>query len=619
MSVSPSFKDLEEYGLVGNLETCALIGRDGSVDWLCFPWLESSPVFAALLDCERGGYFTITPATKFDSLQVYEGDTNILRTTFSTPLGSAAITDFMPVKGVEREGRVRALYRRVEGLNGETRMEVSFRPRFNYGSASPRMEQKKRWLQASWDDQRLFLHSAVPMHVADGCASAVFKIPAGKVFWFVVQYGARYPLTRRSCEEILGRTRDYWAAWAHKHAHSESVTHRLWHTLAVRSGLVLKLLANPDTGAIAAASTTSLPECPGGTRNWDYRYAWIRDSSYTSQALYHLGYEEEAREFRRWVMEKAARWDDPSHIPILYPLHGEKDLTERISDNLSGYRGAGPVRIGNDAQNQVQLDIYGELVNAIYETTRYGDEISAETWGIVCKLADYVCSAWEQPDRGIWEVRHEPQQFVHSKVMCWVALDRALRMVEHCRFETPVDRWAKTRDTIHAAVIERGFDGENNTFVREFDGRTLDAATLQIPLMGFLPADDPRVIGTIDAVLTRLTTPEGLVFRYEGEDGLPGREGAFFLCSFWLINALTLAGRLEEAEELFAKVLKFVSPLGLLSEEVDPQTGKQLGNFPQAFSHIGLINSALYLGIAGGKEHKRPAPFGLGSQPYAVF
>jgi GH15 family glucan-1,4-alpha-glucosidase len=390
----------------------------------------------------------------------------------------------------------------------------------------------------------------------------------------------------------------------------------IWHDIIARSGLVLKLLANPDSGAIAASATTSLPECTGGVRNWDYRYAWIRDSSYTIQALFHLEHIQESQDYIRWISSIIKQDRHPSDIHIMYPIHKDVDMKEQMLDYLSGYRQSSPVRIGNAAYNQKQLDIYGDLINAIYDTTRYGKDISDETWEFIKDFVDYICEVWNTKDRGIWEIRDESRHYVHSKLMCWVAVDRGLKIAILKDTET-IGKWEKTKEEIKTAILEKGFNKEMNSFVQSFDSNALDATTLLIPILGLLPFDDPRVQSTIDAVMKNLMTENGLVYRYKNEDGLPGDEGCFALCSFWLVDSLALSGRLAEAIEIFVNVLQLISPLGLLSEEIDPETGKMLGNFPQAFSHIGLINSALYIGIARGREHKGPKPQGFKhSVPY---
>jgi len=606
-----SYKDFEEYGMIGSLKTCALVGRDGSIDWLCLPELGSPSVFASILDSERGGRFQIKPSAGYESVQSYHGDTNILKTAFTTSLGKTVLTDFMEVdKGGSGNEHVPALYRKVECVNGETELEVVFAPGFDYARKTPEYDISDDGVTAKSGDKTLFLRAPCAFKVRGTAATAALKLSKGDHAWFVVRYKGTKKESEETCEQVLVRTKEYWSGWAHRCRNSSPVLKGPQHHLFVRSGLILKMLSNPDTGAIAAAPTASLPERIGGVRNWDYRYTWIRDASFTTQALFHLGHVEEARGFQSWI-ERIIQHDDPSKMQIMYGLHGEKDLTESTLDNLSGYRGSSPVRIGNGAARQKQLDIYGELVNGIYDTSRYGADISGKTWDFVRSIVDYVCDAWNTEDCGIWEVRGGLRHFVYSKIMCWVAVDRGIRIAGSIKADYPDDRWNKARDDIKKAVLEKGFSEKLNSFVQSFGSEDLDATSLLIPVMGFLPADDPKVLGTIEATLKYLTTEEGLVYRYKGEDGLPGSEGHFILCSFWLVKALSLAGKLDKAEEVFNNMLKYVSPLGLLSEEIDTETGKQIGNFPQAFSHLGLINAALYLGISRGKEHTGPRPMGM--------
>jgi GH15 family glucan-1,4-alpha-glucosidase len=606
-----AYKNLEDYGIIGNLETCALVAKDGSIDWLCFPHLDSPSVFGALLDAERGGFFSIRPSTKYDSLQSYARDTNILQTTFSTPLGCAVVTDFMPVKGVNDAIPLSTVFRKVECIKGMVKLAVSIRPRFNYAAAIPDVEPAESGLVFRQQDSYLFFQSPVPMFVHDGGAGGSVMLQEDESLWFTLQYNHNEPLQPKLCDRAVTGVKKFWQEWAHTCARETCVIDDPWHHLAVRSGLVLKLLSNPDSGAIAAAATTSLPEMIGGVRNWDYRYSWIRDASFTNQALFHLGHVTEARDFRNWLIRIAEEAGTPSRIMTMYPLRGKKVLEEEELDHLSGYEGSRPVRIGNAAAKQRQLDIFGEMMNAVYDTSRHGEEISPERWEIFRNIIDYVRKVWNTKDSGIWEVRGAARHFVYSKLMCWVALDRGIRLAEEKRFEAPLKDWKTTREQIKAAILEKGFSKKLDSFVQSFGSENIDATGLLISPMGLLPHNDPRVLGTIDAALKRLIDGNGLMRRYEGDDGLPAGEGCFILCSFWLIKALVLAERTEEAEKIFAGVLGYISPLGLLSEEVEPQSGRLIGNFPQAFSHVGVINSSLYLGIARGRKYEGPQPVGM--------
>lgn len=605
------YKDIEDYGIIGNLETCALVGDEGSIDWLCLPYLESPSVFAAILDNERGGHFAIQPVSKFHSFQAYIRHTNILRTTFNTPFGMVAITDFMPVIG-DDSPRYRSIYRKVECIEGHSRLKLDFKPRFNYARNIPDFQLIEEGIICTYENEKLVLNTKIPLKIEDNTVKGQFDMVKNDKLWFALHYERpdENSFDYEYCDSKLELTKRYWQDWTNKWP-KICILRGIWRDTIIRSGLVLKLLANPHNGAIAAAVTTSLPESIGGVRNWDYRYAWIRDSAYTIQALFHLEHIEESDDFMRWVNNLLKQDSHPSNIRIMYPIHQDVDLDEKILEHLSGYRNSSPVRIGNDAYHQTQLDIYGELINAIYDTARYGRNISNEVWDLVKNLVDYVCEVWNTKDRGIWEIRDEPRHYVHSKLMCWVGVDRGLKIAARKEPEASFSKWEKTREEIKTAILENGFNEEINSFVQYFGSNAIDATSVLIPQMGLLPYDDPRIQSTINAVMENLMTDRGFLYRYKNEDGLPGDEGCFALCSFWLVDSLTLSGRSDEAEEIFVNVLQQISPLGLLSEEIDPVTKKQLGNFPQAFSHIGLINSALYISIAKGCEHKGPRPQGV--------
>ncbi len=606
------YKKIEQYGLIGNLETCALVGDDGSIDWLCTPHLESPSVFAAILDAEKGGKFCIQPVGRYSSKQSYIERTNVLETKFTTDSGTAALTDFMtPVYELtELTGKPRSLFRKVECITGRIEMKVEYSPRFDYARTVPIIENLHGGILARGGNQELFLFSGKQLRADAREVRSTFNLHKGDILWFVLSYDKMHTFSPRECEELLQRTIQYWQEWAHECEIEKCVFNGPWHDQVVRSGLVLKLLTHPATGAIAAAPTTSLPEEIGGVRNWDYRYSWIRDSSFTAQALYDLGHKNEALEFFHWFHRICALKKHPSEIQIMYGLHGDMDLTEEILGHLSGYMDSRPVRVGNGAAKQKQLDIYGELIEAFFETYRYEKGIPGDLWKIIWQITDYVCEVWNTPDYGIWEVRCEPKHFTHSKLMCWVAIDRSLRMAKYCGFDAPVRKWKKTRDEIRDAILKYGFNQKLNSFVQDFDSTYLDATALLIPIHEFLPPDDPKVQGTIDAIKSNLSQ-NGLIYRYNGEDGLPGGEGTFLLCTFWLVDVLALSGRIDEAEELYQSVLKHISPLGLFAEEFDAVNQKHLGNYPQGFSHIGLINSALYIGKAKGLQQIGPEPLGM--------
>ncbi|WP_276255565.1 glycoside hydrolase family 15 protein [Halomontanus rarus] len=631
------YKRIEEYGAIGNGRTVALVGRDGSIDWCCLPHVESPSVFAALLDADRGGRFAVEPAGSYESVQRYVDRTNVLQTQFQTASGRGTVTDFVPVAaaGESDAPTPSAIYRKVACEHGALEFHVEFEPRFDYARDVPLVEVareedcdgERTTVVATGDDDRLTLSTssasagAVPFRASAHAAEATVSLAAGDERWLVLGDDDRISGAPSAHQRTLEAVVDYWRGWVHEcdatsetGAESESNSNcpvgGPWHDLAVRSALVLKLLIHDETGAVAAAPTTSLPEVVGGVRNWDYRYNWIRDAAFTVRALYELDHVEEARSYFRLCLDHC-RDHDPADVPPVYGLHGENDLEERVLDHLRGYRDSAPVRVGNAAKNQRQLDVYGELILAIAETIRYGETIEADDWDVMRGMIDYVCEAWDEPDAGIWEVRSDPQHFVYSKLMCWTALDRGIEIAAETEFDAPFDRWRRCRADVREAILDRGFSETANSFVRAFDDEDrLDATSLLVPIVGFLPPDDARVRGTIDATIDRLATDDGLVFRYEGDDGLPGEEGAFVVCSFWLINALALAGRTDEATDYFRDVLDYASPLGLFAQDVDPESGEHRGNFPQAFSHIGLLNSTLYLGALNESNDGIPAPLG---------
>ncbi|MEE8401399.1 MAG: glycoside hydrolase family 15 protein [Candidatus Hydrothermarchaeaceae archaeon] len=606
------FKKLEDYGIIGSLDTCALVGKDGSIDWCCFPHIESPSIFAGILDINKGGHFVVQPKGSFNSRQNYIKNTNILETEFRTSSGRVTLTDFMPMRRGHEAGihELQAIYRKIAGAEGQVKMEVDFSPRFDYARSKTTLEATEWGILARGENDKACITSPFKLKTSRESAFGSFTAKEGEDVWMVLQYGIDIAIDPKVCEEALKNTIGYWTDWVHNCQSSKCIFGGPLHDLIVRSGLVLKLLTHHETGAICAAPTTSLPEEIGGTRNWDYRFNWVRDSAFTVQALYNLGHIDEAKKYLKWFMDICKGAHEPHEIQIMYGLHGEQDLEEKELGHLSGYRNSRPVRIGNGAAKQKQLDIYGELLNAFYGLTQYGEDITEDDWDYIVKIVDYVCNVWDTKDSGIWEARSGPKHYVYSKLMCWVAVDRGIKIAKSGKFDVPLKRWKDSRDKIKNTLLKKGFSKKLNSFVQSFDSEILDATSLLIPMEGLLGFDDPRVQATIDATIEGLTSEEGLVFRYKGEDGLPGKEGAFTLCTFWLVNALTLSGRILEAEKIFKSVLKHASPLGLFSEEIDPETGAQLGNFPQAFSHIGLINSALYLGKAKGGAQMGPSLLG---------
>ncbi|MFW6384837.1 MAG: glycoside hydrolase family 15 protein [Halodesulfurarchaeum sp.] len=611
MTSKSQYTPLSDYGIVGNLKTSCLVSRHGSIDWCAFPDVDSPSVFAAILDAERGGHFHVRPPQPYQSAQSYVDRTNVLTTEFFTPTGRVQLVDWMPLPQVEHNGGpANVIYRKATCTSGSMELTVEFEPRFNYGREVPEIAATADGVIARGGHTTVTLSGPTPFETAGGGAESTISLDEGETAWVVLRYGHDEPYDPAQFQRRLERTVDGWRQWLESGRHlSEEMGDGRWQSLVDRSALALKLLIHDETGAITAAPTTSLPEEIGGSRNWDYRYTWIRDAALTVQALYKLGYVEEVRAYFSWLLDRV--YEDPTSIRPLYDLHGSVHVPEETLDHLEGYRGSAPVRMGNAASEQLQLDIYGELILAIYETTRFGEILTESNWTAIRQIVEYVAEVWDRPDEGIWEVRSEPQHFVHSKVMSWAALDRGVKFVEEGTFDGPVEAWRQTRSAIREAILDRGYSEELGSFVRSFDNDdTVDATALLIPTVGFLPVDDPRVQGTIDVVMDRLMTEEGMVYRYDGGDGLPGGEGTFVLCSFWLVNALALSGRIEEAEGLFETLLSHTSPLGLLSEEIETDTKELIGNYPQAFSHIGLIDSALYLDRARREARTEPVPVG---------
>jgi len=596
------YRPISEYGVVGNDDRCALVGSDGAIDWCCFPTVDSPSVFGRLLDAERGGHFSVEPTDSYDSDQSYRDNTNVLETRFRTSSGRATLVDFMPAGGDDRgdEGQ-QELYRCLRCEDGRLTVEVDFKPRFDYARADTAVDDDAGGVVATDGTETLHLqvHGPAGLRPADGRAVGTVTLQDGESVWFVLQYDHVRPTPPSACRRIEDETAAYWREWAStvEAAARDIVDGDPWLDEVVRSGLVLKLLTAEDTGAVYAAATTSLPDVFGGRNNWDYRYNWIRDANFAVQALSNLGQTDAARRYFEWFLDVCH--DDPADVQPLYGAHGETDLTEHLLDHLAGHRFSRPVRVGNLAAEQRQLDAYGIVVQGIYEVVRQGEQLSREDWQWVRGLVDHVCDVWDEPDSGIWEFRVEPRHYVHSKLLCWVALDRGIRLADRRDGDADTDRWAAERAELRAAIEERGYSEAAGSFVQHFDtDETLDASSLLVPMYEFLPPDDDRVQSTLDTVADELLTEDGLVRRATGPDVPPDGRGAFLFCSFWLVDALVLAGRVEEARDRFTTVLDHLDPPYLLSERVDPATGEFLGNYPQAFSHIGLINSAIYLGSA---------------------
>jgi GH15 family glucan-1,4-alpha-glucosidase len=582
---------IEDYGLVGDLQTAALISREGSVDWLCFPRFDSGACFAALVGDESNGQWALAPTTwKREVSRRYVPDTLILETEWRTDDGRVRVTDFMPPRGAAPD-----LVRIVEGLEGTVELGTELVIRFDYGSVVPWVRRvDEETLLAIAGPDALALRTPVPLRGEDFRTRGEFTVAKGDRVPFVLTW---YPSHREPPDEVdpgkaLEETHEYWDDWANR-CEFEGDHHDAVH----QSLLVLKALTYAPTGGIVAAPTTSLPERIGGVRNWDYRFCWLRDATLTLLALMEAGYVDEADSWRRWLLRAAA--GNPADLQIMYGVAGERRLDEHDLPWLAGYEESAPVRMGNGASEQVQLDVYGEVMDALYQSRAHGLAAEEQAWSLQRALLRHLGDAWCEPDNGIWEIRGEKRHFTHSKVMAWVAFDRAVRSVEEQGLPGPVDEWRATRDEIHAEVCERGFSEALGSFTQYYGGSELDAGLLLIPLVGFLPIDDPRVVGTVDAVERELLH-EGLVLRYrttdDGEvDGLPKGEGVFLPCSFWLVDCWELLGRHGEAHALYERLLDLRNDLGLLAEEYDPVEERLLGNFPQAFTHLALVNTAFTL------------------------
>jgi GH15 family glucan-1,4-alpha-glucosidase len=591
-------KGIGDYGIIGNSRTAALVGNDGSIEWLCLPFLDSPSVFAALLDQKKGGRFVVSPADPFDSTSRYRPGTNILTTTFRTTGGRIRLTDFMAVgrSGNESDDdEAQHLYRRVEVTEGEAEIVLHFAPRFDYARAESRLEISGEAVLARGGERRLhLLSSCTGMEIEGDEARGRWRLTAGEKIWFLLRSGdgTLAALHPSEAEEELERTERYWHDWLKRSETGEDFDFGPFREMLERSSLVLKLLEFAPTGSMAAAATTSLPEEIGGERNWDYRFSWIRDAALTVEALFNIGHLSEMEKYLKWLEKFIC--ESGSALQVLYGLRGETEVLEESLPHLDGYKGSRPVRIGNGAYDQKQLDIYGEIMDAALRLSNYAGKIEFSMWPFFRSICDTACESWREKDSGIWEVRGGPYHFVYSKVMCWVALDRGLTIARRYGFPGDFDRWEGCREEIRQDVLERGWHEEKQAFVQHYDTDALDAANLLFPFYGFLSYDDPRMLSTVEAIRQELTV-DGYVYRYRTEDGLAGGEGVFLVCSFWLADNLIGQGRLEEAMIQLLRLEKTANGLGLFAEEYDPFWDEALGNFPQAFSHIGYINSVFAL------------------------
>lgn len=580
---------IEDYAVIGNCETIALVGRDGSIDWLGLPRFDSAACFAALLGDDGHGCWRIAPKdSNAEVTRRYRDDTMVLETTFTTPSGCVCIIDFM----CRRDG-VSDLVRIVRGIHGQVEMNSELIVRFGYGSIVPWVaRQDDGRLQLTAGPDRLLLDSKIEMRGEDYKTVGDFTVSQGEEAAFVLSWTLSFHPVPVALDttEALHEVERFWTEWAAKCAPAGR-----WSSAVKRSLLTLKALSHWQTGGIVAAGTTSLPESIKSSRNWDYRFCWLRDATFTLYALVNSGYLAEAGAWRQWLLRAVA--GSPADLQIMYGVGGERRLDEYEVPWLPGYENSAPVRIGNAAAGQLQLDVYGEALATLYYARKAGLSDDAASWSLECALIEHLETIWKQPDDGIWEVRGGRKHFTHSKVMAWKAFDSMIRSAEEFHLEAPVERWRAIRSEIHAQVCQQGFDPKQNAFVQSYGSSALDASLLLIPLVGFLPASDPRVKGTLEAI-SRDLVHEGLVLRYQttaGTDGLPPGEGAFLPCSFWLADNYALQGRYDEAFALFERLLDLRSDLGLLAEEYDPVAKRQLGNYPQAFSHLALINTARHL------------------------
>lgn len=631
-----NYQPINAYGVIGDCHSVVLVAPDGSVDWGCLPDFDSPAIFCRLLDAEQGGYFQIAPTdTTIKGSQRYLRGSNVLQTRFSSPSGEVLLTDFMPVETLSawqfrelnnntwtrEDGSCHCLVRILECTSGELAVTMTLKASPNYAASPSEVSLIKDGMGA--------VISGGQQHVGLGIVGA-YRLPSFSIE-VVQDAGESHPsvvvqATLQEGERLLfavgmGRTLKAARRLAEEELHQRNFDWELAHTLhwwrtwlkgcsfkghydewVQRSALVLKMMTYAPTGAIVAAPTTSLPEDLGGVRNWDYRYTWLRDATFTLYALNVLGFTEEAHAFTHWLRNLSN--SSGEDLQIMYGIRGERELTELELSHLKGYLDSRPVRIGNGAANQKQLDVFGEVLDCIHlyrrqgGFERYGEKLGGSLWNMMRLLVEYVCEHWQEPDSGIWEVRGGLRHFVYSKVMCWVALDRGIRAAEQLSLEADLPRWCEVRDQIRTDILLRGYDAQTGAFVQSYDSTALDASNLLLPLVRFIAPDDPRMRSTVDRIMEQLTDEHGFVYRYLAEDGLPGGEGTFTICTFWLVDNLALQGRVDEARSLFERLLSYAGPLGLFSEEIDAKGTMALGNYPQAFTHIALINSAYNLEMA---------------------
>ncbi len=602
---------IEEHGVIGDLHTVALIGTNGAIDFWCFPHFDSPAVFAALLDDEKGGTFQIAPLEPATHKQLYLYDSNVLVTRFLSEAGVGEVTDFMPVRDKTAGRFEHQIVRLVEVVRGSMTFRIVCAPAFDFARATHRVTLTEGGAIFESAALSLVLKTTVPLTIEEdargGAVVVDVTLQAGESVCFELsEHAPGEPVSPRSTSQVresIQQTAKWWRSWL-----GTGLYEGRWREMVNRSALVLKLLTFQPTGAIVAAPTTSLPEQIGGARNWDYRYTWIRDASFTLYGLLRVGFTGEARQFMEWLSARLHEVNADGSLRLMYSIDGKHELIEETLDHLKGYRGSKPVRTGNGAHGQLQLDIYGELMDAVYLYNKHGAPIGYDLWTKLRSVVDWVCEHWQEPDEGIWEVRGGRRQFVYSKVMCWVAVDRALRLADKRSFPAPRARWLQVRDAIYEEIMTRGWNEQRQAFVQSYDSDVLDASLLMMPLVFFMSPMDPRMGATLDAIMSELVS-DSLVYRYNVArtgDGLDGEEGTFSICTFWLVEALTRAGRVDEARLIFEKMLTYANHLGLYSEQIG-KTGEALGNFPQAFTHLALISAADNLTRALDNRRRPPA------------
>jgi len=595
------YKPISSYGIIGDLQTAALVNQDGSVDWFCLPRFDSPSIFGAVLDEKKGGHFRIAPAGgKVLYRQLYKPDTNVLVTRFISSQAIVELVDFMPMHD---PGRLHPswLIRRVRAVSGSASMKLFCEPAFNYARQGHEIEVRDNKAVFSTPEIPIQLLSPIPLNKSERAAHAEFTLEESQTLSFVLgiegnDFMDDFAVNEDAIDHLEEETTTYWRRWL-----SKCTYHGRWRGTIHRSALLLELLTYSPTGAVIAAPTCSLPERIGGERNWDYRYNWIRDAGYTLYGLLRIGLFDEASRFMGWVQERCGELAESDPLQTIYAVDGGRNLHEQTLLHLEGYRGSAPVRIGNEAYTQIQLDIYGALIDAIYLYNKYAEPITAELWKSVRRLINWVCSNWQRDDRGIWEIRGNPRPLVHSKMMCWVAVDRGLRLAAKRSLPCDQGRWLTCRDQIYEEILAKGWNQGKHSFVQSYGSQMLDASVLMMPLVFFMAPNDPMMRSTVDTISQPLSkgglTVDGMVYRYapyDPNDGLSLGEGTFNVCTLWLVEALTRMGRLQDARWLFEKMLSRGNHLGLYSEEMSA-TGEQLGNFPQAFTHMGLISAAFNL------------------------